>query len=54
MNYILQIKTIADFWYWTKNTLAVELRANIWYNDNQPYGLAGFVNDFSSRLVCFA
>ena len=26
----------------------------MWYNGDQPYGLAGFVNDFSSRMVGYA
>jgi len=30
------------------------LRANTWYNKNQPYGLAGFLNDFSSRMIGYA
>jgi hypothetical protein len=34
--------------------LAVGLRANIWYNGDQPYGLAGYINDFSSRMVGYA
>ena len=34
--------------------LAVGLRANIWYNGYQPYGLAGYINDFSSRMVGYA
>jgi hypothetical protein len=34
--------------------LAVGLRANNWYNNGQPYGLAGFINDFSSRMVGYA
>lgn len=33
------------------NTLAVGLRANTWYNGRQPYGLAGYTNDFVSRMV---
>jgi len=33
--------------------LATGLRANIWYNSAQPYGLAGYINDFSSRIVGF-
>ena len=34
--------------------MAVGLRANKWYNDGQPYGLAGYINDFSSRMVGYA
>lgn len=34
--------------------MAVALRANTWYNGAQPYGLAGYINDFSSRMVGYA
>lgn len=40
-----------EFWDWTINTLAVGLRANTWYNGRQPYGLAGYTNDFVSRMI---
>lgn len=36
------------------NTVAVGLRANTWYNGAQPYGLAGYINDFSSRMIGYA
>jgi hypothetical protein len=26
----------------------------VWYNDEQPYGLAGYTNDFVSRMVGYA
>jgi hypothetical protein len=45
---------VDDFWTWSKSKLAVGLRANEWYNQEQPYGLAGFLNDFSSRMVGYA
>jgi hypothetical protein len=31
--------------------MATNLRANGWYNGGQPYGLAGYINDFSSRMI---
>jgi polycystin 1L2 len=49
-----KIKTIDDFWSWTLNKLSPGLRANSWYNGSQPYGLAGYLNDFSSRMVGYA
>jgi hypothetical protein len=45
---------VDDFWSWSQNKLASGLRASIWYNDDQPYGLAGYINDFSSRMVGYA
>ena len=34
--------------------MAVGLRAGVWYNSSQPYGLAGFLNDYSSRMIGYA
>ena len=49
-----KITTPEDLWYWLKNKLAVEMRANEWYNGEQPYGLAGYINDFNSRMIGYA
>ncbi len=43
-----------DFWSWSQTKLASGLRARTWYNDDQPFGLAGYINDFSSRMVGYA
>ncbi len=45
---------MGDFWSWTTDKLSPGLRANTWYNNLQPYGLAGYLNDFSSRMVGYA
>ena len=34
--------------------MATDLRANTWYNGEQPYGQAGFINDLSSRMIGYA
>jgi hypothetical protein len=38
------------------NKLAFGLRANTWYDQkhSQPFGLAGFLNDYSSRMMGYA
>ncbi len=43
-----------DFWTWSINKPSPGLRANTWYNNEQPYGLAGYANDFVSRMVGYA
>jgi hypothetical protein len=45
---------VGDFWSWATDKLSPGLRANTWYNKMQPYGLAGYLNDFSSRMVGYA
>ncbi len=49
-----KIAKINDFWLWAIGKLSNGLRANTWYNSQQPYGMAGFLNDFSSRIVGYA
>ena len=34
--------------------MAPGLRAEVWYNGQQPYGLAGYINDASSRMIGYA
>ncbi|CAF0973552.1 unnamed protein product, partial [Brachionus calyciflorus] len=48
------ITTIDDFWKWSMDSLAVNLRAGRWYDGSQPYGLAGFLNDKTSRMLGYA
>jgi len=45
---------VESFWSWSINKLAAGLRANEWYNGAQPYGLAGYIDDFSSRMIGYA
>lgn len=52
--FTLKISSIEDFWSWSINKLSLGLRANTWYNDKQPFGLAGYLNDFSSRMIGYA
>ncbi len=42
---------VEDFWNWATGTLSPNLRATTWYNGKQPYGLAGFINDKTSRML---
>ena len=51
---IIKIKNVDDFWSWSTNTLANGLRANNWYNGRQPYEMAGYLNDYSSRMMGYA
>ena len=57
LKYLLNSKKIGgidEFWTWTIKKLSKGLRANNWYNNGQPYGLAGYINDFASRMVGYA
>ena len=47
----MNIEKSQDIWDWATGTLAVGLRAGTLYNGSQPYGFAGFINDYSSRML---
>ncbi|CAF1416666.1 unnamed protein product [Rotaria sordida] len=49
-NYI-QISTINKYWNWLENSFISNLRAQQWYNGDQPRYLNGFINDKSNRLI---
>lgn len=49
-----EIRRVEDFYTWAKETLAPALRVSTYYNGDQAYYLAGFLGDFSSRLLGFA
>lgn len=46
-----QIQKIDDFWIWINNDFFRSIRADKWYNKDQPIGLAGYLNDKNSRIV---
>lgn len=46
-----KINTVDDIWSWLINRVATSLRASAWYNGGQPFGLAGYINDLSSRMI---
>ena len=52
--FISKINSANDFWTWANNVLVKELRADAWYNGDQPYGLAGYINDRASRMIGYA
>jgi len=55
LNFVYKkISGVDEFWSWSINKLCPGLRVSIWYNGSQPYGLAGYLNDFSSRMIGYA
>ncbi len=50
-----KIIRVEDFYNWSINILAPSLRVKTYYNNrSQAYYMAGFLSDFSSRLLGFA
>lgn len=47
------VKTSDDLWSYFENTLVPEVYVGKWYNGKQPFGLRGFVNDRTNRLIGF-
>ena len=48
---IFQINTTNDFWFYVKNDLLTDIRAQRWYNGLPPFGLRGFLNDKMNRMI---
>ena len=49
-----QISTIDEYWNWLNNNFTRNLRAQRWYNGNQPRNLSGFIDDKTNRLLGWA
>ncbi|CAF0802441.1 unnamed protein product [Adineta steineri] len=49
-----QILTIDDYWNWLNNSFVSNLRAQQWYNDDQPVNLNGYINDKTNRMIGWA
>ncbi|CAF1243620.1 unnamed protein product [Adineta steineri] len=49
-----QILTIDDYWNWLNNSFVENLRAQEWYNDDQPINLNGYINDKTNRMIGWA
>lgn len=48
------INRVEDFYKWATEVMAPALRVSTYYNGNQAYYMAGFLGDFSSRLLGYA
>ena len=43
--------TTDDWWYWAKNLIVKDTRAQRLYNDEPPYGLRGYMPDGCNRMI---
>ena len=48
------ISTVDDYWNWLEKNFIRNLRAQKWYNDQQPRDLSGYMNDKTNRLIGWA
>ena len=50
-----RVSNTSAFWYWSRNVILQELRAQTWYNGKtQAYGLKGFLDDRVNRIMGLA
>ncbi|CAF0940715.1 unnamed protein product [Adineta steineri] len=49
-----KINTIDEYWYWLENSFVSNIRAQQWYNGDNPEYLNGFLNDKSNRFIGWA
>lgn len=43
--------TIKDYWSWLEESFVNKVRAQTWYNGDQPRNLSGYLNDKTNRLI---
>ena len=46
-----KVTNTSAFWYWSRNVIMQELRAQSWYNGSPAYGLRGFLDDRVNRIL---
>ena len=49
-----KVRDVNEWWYWFDRTLMPNVRVQPWYNEKQPYGLKGYLNDRVNRLIGYA
>ena len=49
-----KVRQINDWFYWLKNTVKPNVRVQEWYNGKPPYGLRGYLDDKSNRIIGYA
>ncbi|XP_037070763.1 location of vulva defective 1-like [Pollicipes pollicipes] len=50
-----RVHNTSAFWYWSRNVILQELRAQTWYDGITPaYGLRGFLDDRVNRILGYA
>jgi polycystin 1L2 len=49
-----QISRIDEYWTWLKKDFISDIRAQNWYNKDEPRNLSGFINDKTNRLIGWA
>lgn len=50
----MNIRQVNDWFYWLNNTVKPNVRVQEWYNGKPPYGLRGYLEDRSNRIIGYA
>ncbi|CAF0742236.1 unnamed protein product [Didymodactylos carnosus] len=45
---------IEQFWYWLNQSFMSNIRAERWYNGDEPRNLTGYINDKTNRMIGWA
>ncbi|CAG0912636.1 unnamed protein product [Notodromas monacha] len=48
-----KVQNMGAFWKWVEEVLVSSMRAPVWYNGDRPFGLQGFLSDYSNRMLGF-
>jgi hypothetical protein len=47
------VRSVEEFWKWTLDSMASNLRATVWYNGQQPYGLGVYFEEKNMANIIF-
>ena len=50
----IKVRDSNDWWTWFDRTLLPNVRVQLWYNQNPPYRLRGYLDDRVNRLIGYA
>ena len=47
----MKVRDVNDWWGWFNDTVMTNVRVQNWYNGKPPYGLRGYLDDRSNRII---
>ena len=50
----MQVRDVNHWYYWLNNTVKPNVRVQNWYNGKPPYGLRGYLDDRTNRIIGYA
>jgi hypothetical protein len=51
---MLKVTNVNEWYFWLNHTVKPNVRVQQWYNGKPPYGLRGYLDDKSNRIIGYA